>query len=114
MRRCAGEELALHARGGTLVVGHDVGDARLGVLQVDLALHQRQLQAQQLVEDQALTGDDHVGHGLGSVDAGEGLGPRHQVVARQQRLGHRVRDPSCATAPQDLRDPVGQVPRRQT
>ena len=65
-------------------------------LEVALSLDEGELHPQQLVEDEPAAGHLLVGHRVGRVDTGEGLGAAHQVVAVEHPVGHRVGQPARA------------------
>ena len=100
------------SRGHRVAFGGGMGDAHRGPLDVDLALHQRQLEAEQLVEDQPLTRADHVGHRLGPMDPPERIGTTHEIVAHQQLSRHRIGQAPAFGASQRLGDPFREVPGR--
>ena len=91
----------------------DLGDAAGRALDVPLALDQGELDPQQLVEHEPAAGHLLVGHRLGGVDAGERLGPGHQVVAVEHPLGHRVGQPAAGRPAQGLGHPVADLPGGQ-
>ena len=53
------------------------------------------------------------GHRLGGVDAGERLGPGHQVVAVEHPVGHGIGQTPAGRPPQGLGHPVADLPGGQ-
>ncbi len=66
--------------------------ADLVTLEVALALHQRELDPQQLVEDQTSPRRLDVGHRLGLVDPVEGVVATLETESGHDPRGHRIGD----------------------
>jgi hypothetical protein len=91
-----------------LLPGDGVGDAHRLALEGPLAGDQLRLQAEELIEGQALPRPLGVGHGGRTVDVVEGLAPPHQTQVGKVLGRHRVLQ--LGHPPQRLGDALGQLP----
>jgi hypothetical protein len=90
-----------------------VGDALGGALDVALALDQRQLDPEQLVQHQPAARHVAMRHRVRGVDAGERLGPGDQVEPVEDPVGDGIEQAPHLRAPQRLGDPVAHLPGGQ-
>ena len=86
-------------------------DADLVALEVALPLHQRELDAQQLVEDQPSPRRLDVGHRLGLVDPVEGLVATLETETCRDPDGTGSAMPRAPAAAEDLAHQLRRAPR---
>ena len=91
------------------LAAHLVRDPRGTAFECSLSQHERELQAEQLVEDEPAPGLVLLMHRLGMVDAAECRGAVDEVEPIEHRRGHRVGE--LAGALEHLIEPACDVPR---